>query len=222
MSIHSKRCIAVITGSALILMAIVAVFPVPLISGIFVPGNPAATALNLSTDFNKFTGSAIAWLVILFLDLLVSVGVYAYYKKEKAKIAFISASLRLLYSIFLGAAIYRLLKVTTSVPPTAIYVHIRAFYAIWGWGLIVFGLHLMVLGILFKNESGKKWPAIIIKALLILAGAGYLVLYAGMLIVPDPLAFKAIVEPVFLVPMILGEIFFALWMLVKGGKAKKL
>lgn len=221
MSIHSTRRIAVITGSALLLMASVAALSVPVISGIFVSGNPASTAQNLSTGFGKFTGSIIGWIIILALDLLVSAGVYAYYEKENARMAFTSAVLRLLYSVFLGAAIWQLLKVTPAMPAPEIYHHLLAFHSIWGWGLIIFGLHLIALGILFKSEGGKKRVAVTIKLLLILAGVGYVVLYTVMLFAPDPLAFKAIIEPVFLIPMILGEIFFALRMLIKGGKETK-
>lgn len=221
MSIHSTRRIAIITGSALLLMAMVAAFSAPLISGIFVSGNPALTAQNLSTGFGKFTGSLIGWLIILALDLLVSIGVYVYYKKEKPKMAFTSAFLRLLYSVFLGVAIYQLLKLRLTTPAPEIYHHIQAFHSIWGWGLIVFGLHLIVLGILVKNAGGKKWWTITIKAVLMFAGVGYLVIYAGMLFVPDPMGFKAAIEPIFLIPMILGEVFFALRMLIKGGKETK-
>lgn len=216
-----KRIIAIITGSALLLMALVAAFSAPVISGIFVSGNPVLTALNLTSGFGKFTASLIGWLIILALDLLVSAGIYAWYKEEKPRVAFTSAALRLLYSIFLGAAIYQLLNITVAMPAPAIYNHIHAFHSIWGWGLVAFGLHLITLGILFKHEGGKKWLTVIIKTLLILAGAGYLVLYVGMLIAPSPMAFKAAIEPVFLIPMILGEVFFAIWMLVKGGKSKK-
>lgn len=218
---NTTRIIAIITGSALLLMALVAAFSAPVISGIFVSGNPALTALNLTTGFGKFTGSIIGWLIILTLDLVVSAGIYAYYKKEKPKEAFTTAVLRLLYSLFLGVAIYQLLKVKVAMPAQAIYNHLHAFHTIWGCGLIVFGLHLITLGILFKHEAGKKWLTITIKTLLILAGVGYLVLYVGMLISPSPQAFKAAIEPIFLIPMILGEVFFALWMLIKGGKTKK-
>lgn len=217
---NSKRNAARVIGIALLLMAIVAAFSAPVISGIFVSGNPALTALNLSVGFGKFTGSIVGWVIILALDLLVSAGVYTYYKKEKPKVAFTSAVLRLIYSIFLGVAIYQLLKITLATPAPAIYNHLHTFNSIWGWGLIAFGLHLITLSILFKNEGGKKWLTITIKMLLILAGTGYLVVYVGMLIASIPMAFKAAIESVFLIPMILGEVFFALWMLIKGGKSK--
>lgn len=217
---QSKRSLAIIIGSALLLMAIVAAFSAPVIGSIFVSGNPALTALNLTAGFGKFTGSVIGWLIILALDLLVSWGVYAYYKTEKPKAAFTSSVLRLVYSVFLGGAIYQLLNIRAAAPAMSVYHSMQAFNSIWGWGLIAFGLHLILLGILFKNEGEKKWITMTIKGLLILAGTGYLVIYAGMLIVPGPLAFKAAIEPIFLIPMILGEVFFALWMLLKGGKSK--
>jgi hypothetical protein len=73
---------------------------------------------------------------------------------------------------------------------------------------------------LYHNEGGKKWVNITIKVLLILAGIGYMALYIGVLIAPNPIAFAAIVEPIFLIPQLLGEVLFAIWMLVKGGKQK--
>jgi hypothetical protein len=88
-------------------------------------------------------------------------------------------------------------------------------------GLIAFGFHLITLGLLYHNEGGKEWVNIAIKSLLILAGAGYLIQYIGILLVPNPAGFTAIMETIFILPMILGEISFAIWMLVKGGKVAK-
>lgn len=213
-----KRNMALMIGASLLLMAMVAAFFVPIISGMFVLGNPALTALNVTTHFGKYIAGVIGWIVILVLDVLVSLGVYKYYKKERPKMAITSGLLRFVYSAFLGVAIVQLLKVTVSTPAIAIYNHISAFNSIWSWGLIVFGLHLIFLGILYNNEGGKKWLNIVIKTLLIAAGIGYIIVHVGMLIAPNPVAFAALIEPIFLIPMILGEIFFAIWLLVKGGK----
>lgn len=215
---NSKRTPAIIIGIALLLMAVVAAYSAPVISKAFVSGNPALTALNVSGHFSKYMAAVIGWLMILVLDLLVSLGVYNYYKKEQPNMAFGSGLLRLVYSMFLGVAIFQLLRVSVSSPAIVIYHSIQAFNSIWGWGLIVFGLHLIALGLLFKNEGGKQWLTILIKTFLIIAGLGYLILNAGILFSPHPLAFTALIQPVFLMPMILGEVFFALWMLIRGGK----
>lgn len=217
---NSKRTLAIITGLALLLMAVVAACSAPVISKAFVLGNPSLTALNVTGHFGKYIGAVIGWLMILALDLLVSLGVYNYYKKEKPNMAFTSGFLRLVYSIFLGAAIFQLLQVSVASSAMIIYHSIQAFNSIWGWGLIVFGLHLITLGLLFENEGGKKWLTIIIKTLLIVAGLGYMILYIGILFSHNPLAFAALIQSIFLIPMILGEVFFAIWMLIKGGKKK--
>lgn len=217
---NSKRTLAIITGLALLLMAVVAACSAPLISKTFVLGNPALTALNVNGHFGKYIGAVIGWLMILALDLLVSLSVYNYYKKGKPTMALTSGFLRLVYSIFLGAAIFQLLRVSVTSPAIVIYNSIHTFNSIWGWGLIAFGLHLITLGLLFKNEGGKKWLTIIIKTLLIVAGLGYLILYIGILFSHNPLAFAALIQSIFLIPMILGEVFFAIWMLIKGGKKK--
>ena len=213
---NSKRNWAIIIGIALLMMALVAAFSAPAISGFFVGGNAALTALNVTTQISKYNNAVISWILIFFLDVLVSLGILKYYKRENNKIAFISSGLRLIYSVFLGAAIMQLLKVTLTTAPVAIYNSIKGFNTSWSLGLIVFGIHLISLGILFNKEGGKKWVNITIQTLLIVAGAGYIILNAGMLLVPNPLAFTALVQPVFLIPMILGEVFFAIWMLVKG------
>ncbi len=212
-----KRRAALIIGISLLLMAAIAIFAAPAISGLFVLAEPALTALNVAGAMGKFRAAIISWIVIFFLDVLISIGVYNYYKKEKPLPALGAGLLRLVYSAFLGVGIVQLLR-AASAPQSAIYGFLNSFHHFWSWGLIVFGLHLMALGILYHNEGGKTWINISIKAFLIVAGIGYMALNIGLLIVPNPVAFAALIEPIFLVPQILGEVFFALWMLAKGGK----
>ncbi len=215
---NSKRNLAVLIGIALLLMAILAAFSATAISGMFVLGNSSLTALNVVNHFSNFTAAIMAWFGILLLDIFVSVGIYKYYKKEHPKQASITGFLRLIYSLFLGFSIFQLLKVTVATPALSIYSALNTFNRIWSWGLIAFGLHLIALGILFNNEGGKKWVNYTIKTLLMLAGLGYIIINVGILMSPNPIAFKALLQSIFLIPMIFGEVFFALWMLVKGGK----
>jgi hypothetical protein len=134
----------------------------------------------------------------------------ANHKKEKPKLAKVSSILRFIYTAVLGVGIGY--HITGNVP---------MFNSIWGIGLIVFGIHLITLGILFNNEDGKKWVNILVRSLLIIAGIGYVIQYIGILIVPNPIGFAALIESFFIIPMILGEVFYALWMLIKGGKLRK-
>lgn len=214
----SKRTIAIIIGLSLLLMAIIAGFSATTIGNIFVVGNPAQTAFNLSANWGGFIGAIIGWVGIFILDILVSIGVIKYYKKERPKLSRASGILRLIYTLVLGGAIAQLFAVSLNSSALQIYNLISAFNSIWGWGLIVFGVHLILLGIMYHNEGGRKWFNILIKALLIMAGVGYMLQYIGILVVANPIVFAATVESIFLVSMILGEVLFAIWMLIKGGK----
>ncbi len=215
----SQRHIAIIIGASLLLMALIAGFSATTINNLFLLGNPAQTALNLSANWSGFIGAIIGWIGIFILDVLVSIGVLKYYQKEKARLAIFTGVSRALYTLVLGGAITQLLLVNLSLSSTQIYHLLQAFNQIWGWGLILFGVHLIMLGILYHNEGGKKWFNILIKVLLISAGIGYLLQYIGILLVANPIAFAATVESIFLVSMILGEVLFAFWILFKGGKS---
>ncbi len=145
---------------------------------------------------------------IFLLDVLVSWSMWKYHKKERPKLSKVTSVLRLIYTAILGVAVGQHLA-----------GNVAAFNHIWGIGLIAFGVHLIFLGIMYNNEGGKKWVNVLIKSLLITAGIGYLIQYIGILVVAGPVAFAAMIEPIFIVPMVLGEMLYALWMIIKGGKS---
>lgn len=206
-------------GLSLLLMALVAGLTVPAFSGLYVAGDAAKTALNVTSDFARFRTSVGGWVTILALDLLAALGIYKYSKDKEPKLAKITGASRLLYSIVLGAGVVQLLGVSASSTGAAIYHGLETFNHLWGIGLILFGVHLIALAFLFRKEAGKNWLSSTIFWLLLVAGIGYIVQYAGLLLVPNPVAFAAVVEPIFIVPMLLGEVSYAIWKLVKGGKA---
>lgn len=215
-----KRKLALIIGISLLLMAVVSALTVPALSGLFVAGNAALTGLNVVSNFGRFRGAVAGWIGIGSLDVVASLGIYRYYKKDKPKMAKITGALRLLYTGILGVGIAQLLMVSVSSPASSIYNSIHTFNKFWEIGLIAFGFHLITLGIMHeKNEGGKKWINVAIKALLITAGIGYVIQHAGMLLVANPVKFAAVAESVFIVPMILSEVAFAAWKIIKGGKA---
>ena len=144
---------------------------------------------------------------IFLLDLIVAKSIFNYHKDDNLKLAKTTGVLRLLYTLVLGVAIGFHIAGSVSM-----------YNFIWGIGLIIFGAHLFTLGVLYKTSKGKKWFNILIKTLLITAGIGYMLQYIGVILVANPIAFAAFVEPIFIIPMILGEVLYAFWMLIKGGK----
>ncbi len=183
-----ERKAAIIKGGSLILMAILAIFSIPVLGTLT---------------------ASIGLVAILLLDILVSFGINRYYKERKPKLAKVTSLLRLLYSAIFSIGIgYHVAG------------NLLMFNTFWQIGLIGFGLHLIALGILFNNEGGKKWVNIAIKSLLIVAGVGYIILNISLSLFPNAIAFAALIKSIFILPMILGEISFAIWMIFKGGKKK--
>ncbi|GAB2776977.1 hypothetical protein GCM10027275_19920 [Rhabdobacter roseus] len=186
----SKRKEAIIKGGAIILMA--------LLAGISIPALGTTTA-------------SVGLVAILLLDVLISIGIIRYYRKEKPNLAKTTGFLRILYSAIFGIGIgYHIVG------------NVGLFNKFWSLGLIAFGFHLIALGILFNNEGGKKWVNYTIKSLLIIAGIGYTLLNVGLLFTANPVAFTALIQPIFTVPQIVGEVLFALWMIIKGGKSENI
>ena len=217
----TQRQVALIIGISLLLMAIAAAIAAPPLAAMFVSGNQALTAANVVAGFGKFAVARLGWLLILVLDVISAWGIHKYYRSKKPKMAAATGALRLGYAVILTAGIVQLFSVSKTATAAAVYSGLLAFNSIWGIGLIVFGFHLIMLGILFNNEGGKKWVNVLIKSLLIIAGIGYVVMYVGVLFAASPVAFMAMLQPVFIVPMLCGEVFYAIWKLAKGGKSKQ-
>ncbi|WP_430195930.1 DUF4386 domain-containing protein [Paenibacillus thiaminolyticus] len=94
-------------------------------------------------------------------------------------------------------------------------LYLRAFDSIWSIGLIIFGGHLLIVGYMaLKSHVIPK----IISILLLLAGAGYILIHLCNAFLPQYDGIKTILTFAFTVPMIAGELGFGLWMLFKGGK----
>lgn len=165
----------------------------------------------ISVPFLGTLTDSIGLVAILLLDILVSFGIIKYYKKTKPKLAKLTGISRLIYSAIFGIGIgYHIAG------------NVLMFNMFWQIGLIGFGVHLITLGILFNNEGCKKWVNIAIKSLLIVAGVGYIIFNTVLLLFPNAIAFAALIKSIFILPMILGEISFALWMIFKGGKKSKI
>jgi hypothetical protein len=91
---------------------------------------------------------------------------------------------------------------------------INAFDHMWSFALIVFGLHIALVGYLaFKSGYISKTFGV----LLIIAFAGYVITGLGNLLLPNYDNYKMVLGLIFILPM-LSEVAFGLWLLIKGGK----
>ena len=127
--------------------------------------------------------------------------------------------LRFLYSIVLGISIYKLIQAAflidnVDVNYNLIFTKIHHFQAIWQFGLIIFGMHLVILATLVCE---KQILLRTLSILLLLAGVGYILSNVANIFINNYEEYRARVEAVFIIPMIFGELGLAFWLILKGG-----
>jgi presenilin-like A22 family membrane protease len=83
--------------------------------------------------------------------------------------------------------------------------------------LVVFGFHILLIGFLMKLH--QKIPQIL-WYITLLAGVSYVVVSALKLVSPDAQLVDTLVM-VLALPMTIGELGLAVWLLIKGGKEAK-
>ena len=225
----SLRKAAVVTGVSILIMAVAAVFATDItLRGLVVPEDAATTTTNIKASEMLFRAGIFSWLVILICDVLAAWGLYVFFKPVNRSLSMLMAWFRLVYAAILGAALLNFVNVLLLVRgddymaalgmdqlQAQVMLSLNAFDDTWSIGLAVFGFHVLALGYLaLKSGYVPK----IFSVLLIVAFFGYLVTSFNDLLLPDYEKFKRIIELIFIIPMVTGEVGLAVWLLVKGGK----
>lgn len=227
----SQRKAAIVAGIAIVLMAVIAGFVYGFVlDTLVVKGDAAATARNIEASEILFRISIFGWLINLVLDVLAAWALYIVFKPVNKSISLLAAILRLVYTAILGAALLNFVFVLLLLSGadylkvfepaqlhSLVLLFIKAFEGIWSVGLVVFGLHIFILGYLVL-KSGFIPKAL--GVLLILGAMGYLITDSASILLPNYDDYKATVELVFIVPMILGELGLGLWLLIRCGNSK--
>ncbi|MBT3208422.1 MAG: DUF4386 domain-containing protein [Bacteroidetes bacterium] len=213
----NKRKVAITTGWSLILMAIIAMFSVGYAFSEFYQADQIEF-LNDNILKNLGLYRSMLWgiLIIIILDLLVSFTLYEYFKDDNRKMSLASGILRLAYTFIFGIATFFLTKNlnVTELTNQTISTNFQLFQSIWNGGLIVFGFHIILIGILMKLHS--RIPKIL-WYLALIAGVSYVIIHFFKLISPDS-EFVNTLNMILALPMAIGELGLAIWLLVKGGR----
>ncbi|SFM29179.1 DUF4386 domain-containing protein [Methanolobus profundi] len=216
----SMRKAAGIAGYGLLLMTFFALLSDALIlPRLIVPGDAAATAGNIMADQVLFRLAICSFIVVAVLDVLVAWAFYILLRSVNRSISLLAAWFRLVYAAILIFSIVFLviaLQILNDAQYLAIsgtdhsqammMLFINAFSEAWAVGLILFGLHLVLLGYLVLR-SGYIPGAL--GLLVMLAGLSYLSDHFIGYLVPDQnIALSTIFG--------WGELVFMIWLLVKG------
>lgn len=213
------RSMALLAGSSLILMALLAgVGYGYAFETLYVEGDTLATF----QQFNQST-SLVYWVVatfvgILLLDVVVGWALYGFFYRTNSHLSMLAAVLRWIYGLLLGTALLPLLTLldTAKMQKAAeVMAHLEDFLRAWSLGLILFGVHLLVLGyLILKSPKIPKWLGVLV----CFAGICYVSIHFAQQIVADFSVYRKQIEAILSAPMALGELSLAIWLIVRGGK----
>ncbi len=215
-----KRSNALVIGISLFIMAAAAAVAFGAIhSSLIDMSQPEHTLNNLQANSSQWHIEIIFWIVIIITDLLVSWGIFYYFRGDSLRVSAITAGLRVIYTLILAGAVSQLVAVSLSVQggnTQRIMLLLSRFDRFWSFGLILFGIHLVLLSIVSFRYENK-----IIGILLFVAGVSYFLIHTMKGLLPELSDFTTHLEVILTIPMTLGEMIFALWMIIRGGKPKK-
>lgn len=151
----------------------------------------------------------LAFIITVVFDVVVAWALYELYKTHY--LSALSTYFRMMHAAIMGVAIFALPVALVSTTSQEILKQADTFNIIWLIGLFFFGIHLVLLGRIIGKPK-------LIAIFLLIAGIMYMVDTAAHFLIPDYEKFASIFLALVAIPSIVGEMSFAIWLLVKGGK----
>jgi Domain of unknown function (DUF4386) len=207
---RSLRTASLIAGLALALMAVLAVFGnFVAIQSLVTPGDAAKTAIDISSSEALFRWGIASLIVIAVLDIIVAGALLRLFEPVNRSVSITAAWFRVAYAaVYLVAVIQLVMALGLLGDPNQALRAIDAYDTIWLVGLILFGVHLLLIGYL-AYRSG--FMARVFGVLLVVAGLGYIADGFVAVLVPGPSI--SIGQFTFI-----GEAALIFWLLIKGTR----
>jgi hypothetical protein len=209
-STRAMRRASLTAGLALALMSALAAFGVfgataPLVTS----GDAAKTAQDILGSQGLFRWGLVCLILVVVLDVIVAVALLTLFAPVSRGLSVMAASFRLAYAaVYLVAILQLVLALDLLGEPEQAMRAIDAYTAIWLVGLILFGVHLLLIGYL-AYRSG--FMAKVFGILLVVAGLGYIADGFAAVLVAGPSV--SIAQFTFV-----GEVALILWLLIVGRR----
>lgn len=188
--------------------------------------NPSITTTNFINNHSQFGNGLLGFVIMLFFDALLVWSLFGLTKSISKNISYLASFFRLLHALFFGIALFKLWNIyqLTFNASNSVALQNRVlkllldFDTLWTVGLLFFGIHLIVVGYLvIKSHYIPKALGL----LLFLAAVGYIIDGMAKLFMPNYFDYKEIFEVIVIMPSIIGEFSFTVWLLIKGFKKQK-
>ena len=198
------------------------------LDGLIEPGDATATVTNIRESEGLFRAGLVGFLAIFVLDVVIAWALHIIFRPINRELSLLTAWFRLIYTTLLGVAtlfLFLALEVIsganylTAFTPDQLnaqaMAYLDAFNVTWLIGLLMFGIHLLLLGYMVL-KSGTINRAL--GYVLMLAGAGYIIDTGSNALLGSYDDYETLFLLIVAIPSVIGEFAVGLWLLLRAGK----
>jgi Domain of unknown function (DUF4386) len=211
---NKARTDAMTAGVALLLLTALATFGALIaVDRVVTTGNAARTAADITQSLTTFRLGIAALLAVAALDIVVAYALQRFLAPVSHGLSTLAAWLRVAYAAVFATAIAHLAGAARLVGDQTTDVgqvlgKVDTYRDTWSAGLVLFGVHLLVVGfLLLRSGFTSKWLGVLVG----LAGVGYLIDSLVDVLSNGSWPSVATVTGI-------GEFILAVWLLVRGGR----
>jgi hypothetical protein len=165
--------------------------------------------INIQQNHMMVRFGIMAFMVTVVFDVVVAWALYELYKNHF--LSSLSTYFRMMHAAIMGVAIFALPVAVQSTTSQEILKQVDIFNIIWLIGLFFFGIHLILLAKIIGKPK-------LISIFLSIAGIMYMIDTGAHFTLPYYDNYASIFLVLVAVPSIIGEMSFATWLLIKGGR----
>lgn len=191
---------------------------------LIVPGDIQQTVVNITAHGGLFAAAILGYLVTFIFDLVIAWALYFLLAPVNRSLSLLTAWFRLIYTAVALVSLVNLVTVHrilsspdyltffgTGPLHAQVKLLLDSFRYGWSFSLIVFGIHLVLVGYLILRSS---YIPRLLGILLVIDGLGWVVDSLRPFLYPH-----ARLGLLFIT--FFGELFFMLWLLIRGWKIRE-
>jgi hypothetical protein len=191
-----------------------------------IPGHIEQTIANINAHGGTFVAMILCYFINFVEDIVVAWALYILFAPVNRALSLLAAWLRMIYAVLAIAGtlnlltIYRMLSTpeySTLFGPRPLQAQValllHTFRYDYSFVLVIFGLHLCLVGYLMFRSGYTGWISKAIGVLLVIPGVGWIVYELSPYLYPS-----ANVDWLFFT--FFGELIFMLWLLIAGWRLR--
>ena len=225
----SARRYALIAGIGYVLLFALGIFANFFVrEGLIVAGDAAQTAANINGSEGLFRVGIVSFMMIFLADVVVAWALYVLFRRANESLSLVAAWFRIVYTIFLGVGLvffFQALQLLDRSDILTVFsveqvnaqvlVALDSFNSTWLIGLLAFGVHLVLLGVLVVRSD---WAPRAMGYLLAVAGSAYAADTVAHSLLANYADYESLFVVVVAVPSVIAEGWFGLWLLLRAGR----